>query len=112
MLERLVVLASAIPAEDARARLEAAGGRVLARYGDRVWVVELPPDTEAALSADPAVRGIFEGAVPETVTVDDEAGRLGIAAWDLRHSPSFRAARGARRGDGRTWDDEGFEPEG
>ena len=122
MVERLVILVAgrAAPAadgagsaaDDARSRLEAVGGRQLAVYGDTVWVVELPPDAEAALADDPSIQGVFDGPVPDTVTVEDEAARLGIAAWDLRHSPSFRAAREARRGDGRAWDDEGFEPEG
>ncbi len=112
MVERLVILASPSAADDARARLEALGGRLLARYGDSVWVVELPPDADAALANDPSVEGVFGGAVPDNVTVEDDAGRLGIAAWDLRHSPSFRATREARRGDGKAWDDEGFEPEG
>ena len=114
MVERLVILASAAAAaaDAARARLESLGGRLLARYGDRVWVVELPPDVDAALADDPSVEGVFGSAVPDDITVEDEAGRLGIAAWDLRHSPSFRAAREARRGEGRAWDDEGFEPEG
>jgi hypothetical protein len=112
MVERLVILASASTADDARARLEAVGGRLLATYGVSVWVVELPPDVEAAMADDPSVDGVFDGAIPDNVTVEDETGRLGIAAWDLRHSPSFRAAREARRGEGRAWDDEGFEPEG
>jgi hypothetical protein len=114
MVERLVILASASMADDARARLEAVGGRLLARYGDTVWIVDLPPDADAALADAPSVEGVFAGVVPDgvTVMVSDEAARLGIAAWDLRHSPSFRAAREARRGEGRAWDDEGFEPEG
>jgi hypothetical protein len=111
MVERLVVLAPA-SGEGAEARLQAAGGRLLARYGDTVWVVELPPDAEPAVADDPAVLGVFAEAAPETLAPDDEAGRLGIAAWNLRQSPSFRATRDARRGDGRAWDDEGFEPEG
>jgi hypothetical protein len=112
MVERLVIVASASRADDALARLQAIGGRLLARYGDTVWVAELPPEAESALADDPAVQGVFAGPVPDTVTVEDEAGRLGIAAWDLRQSPSFRAARAVRRGDGQAWDDEGFEPEG
>ena len=112
MVERLVIVASASRADDALARLEAIGGRLLAKYGDIVWVAELPPEAEATLADDPAVRGVFAGVVPDTVTIEDEAGRLGMAAWDLRHSPSFRAARDMRRGDGQAWDDEGFEPEG
>ena len=85
---------------------------MLARYGDSVWVVELPTDAEPALARDPAFQGPFAAAVPETVSVEDEAGRLGIAAWNLRQSPSFRASRDARRGEGRAWDDDEFEPEG
>ena len=112
MVERLVILASASAAETVRARLKTVGGRLLARYGDSVWIAELPPDTEAALADDTSVEGVFDGAIPDTVTVQDEAGRLGFAAWDLRHSPSFRATRDARLGDGKAWDDEGFEPEG
>jgi hypothetical protein len=112
MVERLVILASASTADDARARLEALGGRPLARYGASVWVVELPPDADAALADHPSIEGVFDGAIPDDITVQDEAGRMGIAAWDLRHSPSFLATRAARRGDGRAWDDEGFEPEG
>jgi hypothetical protein len=112
MVERLVIVTSASTADDALAQLQAIGGRLLARYGDTVWVAELPPEAEAVLADDPAVRGVFAGAVPDTVTVEDEAGRLGMAAWDLRHSPSFRSARDMRRGDGQAWDDEGFEPEG
>ena len=112
MVERLIVHAPASASDATRARLDAAGGRLLARYGDRIWVVELPPEAEATVAGDPAVQGVFADAVPDTVTVPDEAGRLGIAAWNLRHSPSFRATRRARRGEGRPWDDEGFEPEG
>lgn len=112
MVERLMILASPSTADDARSRLLAAGGRLLATYGTTVWIVELPPDTETAFAGDPAVRGVFAGAVPDTVTGADDPARLGIAAWNLRQSPSFRAARRARRGEGRAWDDEGFEPEG
>ena len=112
MVERLMILAPAATTEDAQARLQALGGRVLARYGDRVWVAELPPEADATLAGDPAVQGVFAEAVPDPAGVDDDAGRLGIAAWTLRHSASFRAARSARLGEGRSWDDEGFEPEG
>ena len=112
MVERLVILAPGSAVEDAQGRLQTAGGRLLARYGDAVWVVEMPVDSESAIASDPAVKGLFAGAVPDTVAPDDDAGRLGIAAWNLRQTPSFRASRDARRGEGRAWDDEGFEPEG
>ena len=112
MVERLVILAPAATSEDAQARLEAAGGRVLARYGDRVWVADLMPEAEAVIVGDVDMYGVFAGAVPDPAGVEDDAGRMGIAAWNLRQSSSFRAARGARQGEGRTWGDEGFEPEG
>lgn len=111
MVERLLILALAATTDDAQARLQAVGGRLLARYGDRVWVAELPPEADPADPA-PAFQGVFAGRVPDSETVEDEAGRLGIAAWNLRQSPSFRAARRVREGEGRAWDDEGFEPEG
>lgn len=112
MVERLVILASPSAADHVRERLDAAGGRQLARYGDSVWVVELPPEAESAFADDPAIVGLFAGAVPETAAVHDDAGRLGIAAWNLRQSASFRTTRRTRRGEGRAWDDEAFEPEG
>jgi hypothetical protein len=112
MVERLVILAPRSAVDGAQGRLQGVGGRLLARYGDRVWIVELPADTESAIANDQAVTGVFDGAVPDTVAPDDEAGRLGVAAWNLRQTPSFRASREARRGEGRAWDDEGFEPEG
>ena len=98
MVERLVILAPAAASEDAQARLQAAGGRVLARYGDRVWVVDLPPEAETAIAGDADVQGVFAGEVPDPAGVDDDAGRMGIAAWNLRQTASFRAARGVRRG--------------
>lgn len=112
MAERLMILAAPSAADDVRARLDAAGGRRLATYGATAWVVELPFEAEAAFAGDPALVGVFAGAVPDTVMSTDEAERLGIAAWNLRQSAAFRASRHSRRGEGRAWDDEGFEPEG
>ena len=112
MVERLMILARGATPEDAQARLQAAGGRVLARYGDRVWVADVTPEAEAAIAGDTNVQGVFSGEVPDPAGVDDDAGRMGIAAWNLRQTASFRAARSARLGEGQSWDDEGFEPEG
>jgi hypothetical protein len=52
--------------------------------------------------------------VPDDVgaALDDETGRLGISAWNVRHSASFAATRANRVGDGRSWGDEGVDPEG
>ena len=74
--------------------------------------------------------GLFVAAAGVLLTLDNlgivEADRylrfwpIGLVALGLfklsqahrRHSASFGATRQARRGEGRPWDDEGFEPEG
>jgi hypothetical protein len=112
MVEHLVILASAAAADDARARLGALGGRVVAAYGPLVWVVDSPAEGAQALASEPGVQAVFDGPAPDGLAGHDEAGRMGIAAWNLRQSPEFRASRQARIGEGRSWDDEGVEPEG
>ena len=114
MVERLVILASPSVAAGVRSRLTAAGGRVLAAYGARVWIVDIAPETEAALAGpgDPAVLGVFADAAPDIASELDDAEQIGVAAWNLRHSPAFQATRRTRRGDGRPWDDPDDEPEG
>ena len=111
MVERLVILATAMPADDTRARLAAAGGQVLQAYGARVWVVDLTPEGEMRLADDPAVLGVYADAGPDEAVALDDTERAGIAAWNLRQTPSFRATRAARRGEGRSWGDS-VEPEG
>jgi hypothetical protein len=111
MVERLVILAATMPADEARARLGAAGGQVLQAYGTRVWLVDLSAEGETHLADDPAILGVFAEPVPDDTIALDETERVGIAAWNLRQTPSFRATRAARRGEGRSWGDS-VEPEG
>lgn len=116
MVEYLVIIASPAAADDARARLGALGGRVLQAYGPLVWVVESPAHDMAALASESGGRAVFravlDGPAPEALAGDDEAARMGIAAWNLRRSKAFAASRRARVGEGRSWGDEGAEPEG
>ena len=107
MAQQLVILAADEAREDLHARVVATGGRVVQAYGPRVWIVDVP-------EGGPRIDGAYEGPVPPDVeaAIEDETGRLGIAAWNVRHSASFAATRANRVGEGRSWDDEGVDPEG
>jgi hypothetical protein len=107
MAQQLVILAADAAREDLHARVVAMGGRVVQAYGPRVWIVDAP-------DGSPGIEGAYSGAVPGEVEaeIEDETGRLGVAAWNVRHSASFAATRANRVGDGRPWDDEGVESEG
>jgi hypothetical protein len=107
MAQQLVILAADVAREDLHARVVAIGGRVVQAYGPRVWIVDAP-------DGSPGIDGAYPGPVPTGVeaAIEDETGRLGVAAWNVRHSASFAATRANRVGEGRSWDDEGVEPEG
>ena len=110
MAPQLVILAADAAREDLHARIVAMGGRVSQAYGSRVWIVDVPDGAD--LPDD--LEG-YQGRVPDDVGAaldDDETARLGISAWNVRHSASFAATRANRVGEGRSWGDEGVEPEG
>ncbi|MFL5675149.1 MAG: hypothetical protein ACJ779_09090 [Chloroflexota bacterium] len=109
MPEQLVILAADAARDDVRAGVAATGGRVVQVYGSRVWIVD-----SAVEGGWPGVVRSYAGHVPDDVerAVEDETGRLAISAWNLRHSASFAATRENRVGEGRSWGDEGVEPEG
>ncbi|HEV8516323.1 MAG TPA: hypothetical protein VGQ47_01630 [Candidatus Limnocylindrales bacterium] len=99
--------------EAGREQIDAAGGRVVQSYGQSVWIVELPPAQLRLLADDPLVAGVYDGLVPDDAReLTDETGRLGIAAWNARHEPSFSRAKRARIGEGEPWDHPDFEREG
>ena len=109
MAPQLVILAADAAREDLHAHIVAVGGRVSQAYGSRVWIVDVPDGIELP----DGLEG-YPGRVPDDVgaALDDETGRLGISAWNMRHSASFAATRANRVGEGRSWGDEGAEPEG
>src|SRR5215208_5654769 len=114
MEERLVVLTADDPAAARLAQRQLAGtAHIAQRYGQHVFVVEVAPELLAALQAPSGVVGIYEGTVPDELTNRlDEIGRLGVAAWNERHTAGYHAAKRKRKGEGLPWDDPDFEPEG
>lgn len=73
--------------------------RLLQRYGTFVCLLE---------AAEPlALQGflVFSGPVPAEFQelVEEEAGQLGVAAWNLRQEESRSATKEARPGAGRSW---------
>jgi hypothetical protein len=115
MNEVLVVLAhdNRRAALKAHKRVKTPRGQVKQQYGPEVLIVEAEPDLIEALEADRGVAGVFAGHVPEAIAEPlDATGRLGILAWNQRHSAEFLEAKEERRGEGLAWDHPGFEPEG
>jgi hypothetical protein len=114
MEERLVVLTADDPAAAQLAQRQLADtARIMQRYGPHVFVVEVAPELVEALQAPPGVIGIYEGTVPAELTSRlDETGRLGVAAWNERHTAGYHSAKRRRKGEGLPWDDPDFEPEG
>jgi len=59
------------------------------------------------------VAGVFPSLVPDEFKQPlDETGKLGITAWNQRHSAEFLEAKQEREGEGLAWDHPGYEPEG
>jgi hypothetical protein len=112
-IEVLVVLETPAASSPAQRAVEDAGGHVIAMYGPRVWIAQVDRARSTRLGEAPEVRSVFEGLVPvEASTELDETGRLGIAAWNARHSAEHQRAKAARPGEGLAWDHEDAEPEG
>jgi hypothetical protein len=112
MTEYFAVVSPAASPDDVRAWLVAAGGRSVQAYGDRAMVVELPVGAATGPSEATGVVTIYEGPVPEELGGLDDVARMGVAAWNLRRSEGFQESRRARIGEGRSWGDEGADPEG
>jgi hypothetical protein len=114
MDEVLVILTeNTKAAQKAHKRVAAPHGQVKQRYGPAVLIVEAEPDLLKTLAEDKGVAGVFAGAVPpEAASNLDETGRLGVAAWNARHSEEFAEAKKKRKGEGLAWDYPGYEPEG
>jgi hypothetical protein len=91
-----------------------AGGHITQRYGAHVLIVDADdPDAVEELAETPEIAGVYAGPVPSSVCgALDSVGRLGVAAWNERHSSAFAEAKKDRVGDGVSWGHRGFEREG
>jgi len=115
MEEVLIVLKHAKPRAKqlAQKRVKTAGAHVRQQYGPGVFIVAAAPDVLETLASDRAVAGVYAGPVPAELSQQvDETGKLGIAAWNQRHSAAYQEAKRDRKGEGLAWDHPGFEPEG
>lgn len=112
MVEYFVILAPGASPDSVRGWLAGAGGRLVQAYGDRALVVELPAGAADLPASVGDIGGIYDGPIPDDVGDLDDVARMGVAAWNLRHSTEFRRSRQARIGEGRSWGDEEAEPEG
>ncbi len=114
MEERIVVLTADDPAAARLAQRQLAdAARIAQQYGPHVFVVEVAPELVETLEARPGVVGVYKEAVPDELTDRlDEIGRLGVAAWNERHTAGYRAAKQKRKGEGLPWDHSDYEPEG
>jgi hypothetical protein len=112
MAEYFAVLVPDASPDEGRAWLAAAGGRPIQAYGERALIVELPEGWAAEAAEAPETVTLYDGPVPDDLPGLDEVGRLGIAAWNLRHSDAFQRSRRTRVGEGRSWGDEDAEREG
>jgi hypothetical protein len=83
----------------------AAQGRAVHTYGERVRIVELGIETQAAEPSRELLAEV-EAATRERLT---EVEALGVAAFQLRLSPQYRRAKRNRPRDGEIWD---FPPGG
>jgi hypothetical protein len=102
--------AAAAAAFGETAQLE--GARVVHRYGPRVMIGEVPEHltehVSAALSAEvTATPHSLPGHLTQTL---DAMGTLGLAAFSLRQSPAYIAAKEQRPHQNRQWDDGNLLP--
>jgi hypothetical protein len=88
------------------------GGQIKQSYGGSVLIVDASSDTVDTLESQAHVS-VFRETVPAEAVADlDETARLGVAAWNERHSESFRTSKRERKGEGLPWDHPDYDREG
>ncbi|HEX8922553.1 MAG TPA: hypothetical protein VF766_13855 [Pyrinomonadaceae bacterium] len=115
MKEALVILNAAdrSAARRAHEHIQSEGYHVSQSYGSDVLIAEIEPGSLESLRKHPGVVGVYKEAVPdEHVERLDETERMGIAAWNERHSASYQKAKQERKGEGLSWGHPNFEREG
>ena len=96
----------------AQRKVTESGGEIKQSYGGSVLIVDATSDTFDTLESQPHIS-VFRGRVPEDVLTDlDDTAKLGVAAWNERHSESFQTKKRERKGEGLSWDHPDYEREG
>ena len=96
----------------AQRKVTESGGEIKQSYGESVLIVDATSDTFDTLDSQPHMS-VFRGAVPEDVLAAlDDTAKLGVAAWNERHSESFHKKKRERKGEGLSWDHPDYEREG
>lgn len=117
MTKALVVLngKDAASVLDAQQKVQSAVGHIAQKYGPQVLIIEANPQLVRKLRAATGVAGVYTRSVPRFVLSTrkklDETGRMGITAWNMRHTPAYRAAKRKRKGEGLSWGAPPFERE-
>jgi hypothetical protein len=115
MTQVLFVLAHDNPeaSREAREALQARGAIITQSYGTGVLIADADAELALTLTSHPGVVGVYIDAVPAEACQNlDETGRLGVAGWNQRHHDEFHAAKRQRKGEGKSWGDPEYEPEG
>src|SRR6187200_3063604 len=107
--ERAIVLAPAAESTLAAAMttIRQVAGGAIQQYGPRVVIGEVPAAAAERIEAE--VSGAKVVAVPSSLSsatmVDmDDAGRIGLAAFELRQSAEYARAKAERPLQGSSWD--------
>lgn len=114
MSELLVLLkpGSASDIDAVRRKVADSGGQIKQSYGKRVLIVDATSDTHDTLKSH-SQMSVFRETVPDDVLEDlDDTAKLAVAAWNERHSESFRTKKRERKGEGLPWDHPDYDPEG
>ena len=115
MKEALVILnaANSSAARRARRHMQGEGYRISQSYGSDVFIAEIKSGSMESLKSHPGVAGVYKGSVPEEhIERLDETERMGVAAWNKRHSTSYQESKQERKGEGLSWGHPDFEREG
>ena len=112
--ERLIIAPVGGAARSPEPALNAAGGRIMHQYGERVVIAEMPPGAEQPLSQSLGRSLIVEevqAADEKTLESLSEEEAMGVEAFALRQSDKFAKAKANRPRSGEAWDsDKGGEP--
>lgn len=112
MSELLVLVKPDASSDAVQRKVAESGGEIKQSYGGSVLIVDASSDAVDTLESEAHVS-VFRETVPDDVLADlDETAKLGVAAWNERHSESFRKSKSERKGEGLPWDHPDYDREG